>query len=63
MLYKLVGDPHPQLGDKFNLKEFNDAFFACGMIPISLIRWEITGLDDEVKEFWKVPDIPSPAMH
>jgi len=33
------------------------------MIPISLIRWEITGLDDEVKEFWKVPDIPSPAMH
>jgi hypothetical protein len=33
------------------------------MIPISLIRWEITGLDDEVKEFWKVPDIPSPAKH
>jgi hypothetical protein len=60
-MFKLVGDREHQLGDKFNLREFNDAFFASGMIPISLIRWEITGLDDEVKEFWKVPDIPSPA--
>jgi uncharacterized protein (DUF885 family) len=62
-MFKLVGDREHQLGDKFNLREFNDAFFASGMIPISLIRWEITGLDDEVKEFWKVPDIPSPAKH
>jgi len=62
-MFKLVGDREHQLGEKFNLREFNDAFFASGMIPISLIRWEITGLDDEVKEFWKVPDIPSPAKH
>jgi uncharacterized protein (DUF885 family) len=62
-MFKLVGDREHQLGDKFNLREFNDAFFASGMIPISLIRWEITGLDDEVKEFWNVPDIPSPAKH
>ncbi len=26
---------------------------AYGPIPISLIRWEMTGLDDEVKIFWQ----------
>ena len=32
--------------------EFHDEFLAAGMIPISLIRWEMTGLDDEVRHFW-----------
>jgi hypothetical protein len=27
-----------------------DDFFATGMIPMSLIRWEMTGLEDEVKK-------------
>src|ERR1700683_4316338 len=60
-MFKLVGDREHQLGDKFNLKEFNDTFLASGTIPISLIRWEMTGLDNETKEFWKVPDIPEPG--
>ena len=29
-----------------------DEFLAAGMIPFSLIRWEITGSDDEIKELW-----------
>ena len=29
-----------------------DEFLKAGMIPISLIRWEMTGMDDEVKKFW-----------
>jgi len=41
-----------QLGDAFNLKTFNDECLAAGMIPMSLIRWEITGYDDEIKELW-----------
>jgi hypothetical protein len=60
-MLKLVGDRERQLGEKFNLKEFDDQFIASGTIPISLIRWEITGLDDEVKAFWNTPEIPSVA--
>jgi hypothetical protein len=30
-------------GDKFAFKEFMDAFLAAGQIPISLVRWEVTG--------------------
>jgi hypothetical protein len=44
-----------QLGDDFSLQEFHDRFLAAGMIPISLIRWEMTGLDDEVRHFWGEP--------
>ncbi len=49
---QLLADRAIQLGDRFNLKEFHDQFLAAGMIPISLIRWEMTGLDDEVRHFW-----------
>lgn len=41
-----------QLGDDFTLKQFMDEFQASGMIPISLIRWEMTGLQDEIRELW-----------
>jgi hypothetical protein len=58
-MLKLVGDRKHQLGDKFNLKEFHDQFLAAGTIPISLIRWEMTGFDDEVKTFWAAPK-PAP---
>jgi hypothetical protein len=59
-MLKLVGDRKHQLGDKFNLKEFHDQFLAAGTIPISLIRWEMTGMDDEVKEFWAAPKPAAP---
>jgi uncharacterized protein (DUF885 family) len=49
---RLVADRAPQLGDKFTLLEFHDAFLAAGHIPVSLIRWEMTGLDDEVRALW-----------
>jgi hypothetical protein len=51
-LQKLIADRGKQLGDKFILKDCMDAFYASGMIPISLIRWEITGLDDEILKMW-----------
>jgi len=45
---RLIADRAMQIGDGFNLKEFLDGYFALGMIPASLIRWEMTGLDDEI---------------
>ncbi len=49
---KVLRDRAQQLGDEFNLKEFIDEFLAAGMIPQSLIRWEMTGYDDEIKKLW-----------
>ena len=49
---KLFRDRAQQLGDNFNLKEFMDEFLASGMIPMSLIRWQMTGFDDEIKTLW-----------
>jgi uncharacterized protein (DUF885 family) len=46
---KLFADRAQQTGPAFNVREFFDAFHAAGMMPASMIRWEITGLDDEVK--------------
>ena len=48
-LEALVADRAQQLGDRFDLGRFHDEFLAAGMIPISLIRWELTGKDDEVR--------------
>ena len=50
---RLLSDRRQQLGDGFVLKDFHDQFMATGRLPVSLIRWEMTGLDDEVREFWK----------
>ncbi len=49
---KLFRDRAGQLGDDFVLKDFMDEVLATGSIPWSLIRWELTGLDDEVKKLW-----------
>jgi hypothetical protein len=47
----LFRDRANQLGDDFVLKDFMDEFYETGFIPMSLIRWEITGYDDEIGEF------------
>jgi uncharacterized protein (DUF885 family) len=38
-----------ELGDKFNLREFHDYVWSNGNVPLSLQRWELLGLDDELK--------------
>lgn len=55
---ELLADRSNQLGEEFQLKEFHDAFMAAGRLPIALIRWEMTGLDDEVQDFWNTEPIP-----
>ncbi|MBT8404769.1 MAG: hypothetical protein KJP18_12990, partial [Gemmatimonadetes bacterium] len=40
-------------GETFVLREFFAELNAAGNIPLSLIRWEMTGLDDEIRELWE----------
>jgi hypothetical protein len=46
---KLLADVARQKGGAFRIKAFLDDYFARGIIPASLIRWEMTGWDDEMK--------------
>ncbi len=46
---KLFRDRAAQLGDDFVLQDFVDQVLGSGAIPWSLIRWEMTGLDDEIR--------------
>ena len=39
-----------QLGDQFTMKRFLDEVNAVGMIPVSLVYWELTGDDRMVRE-------------
>ena len=52
-MQQLLADRKRQLGDDFVLKDFHDQFMAAGRLPLSLIRWEMTGLDDQVRDLWK----------
>lgn len=45
----LLAERARQLGDDFTLKRFMDELNAVGVIPVSLIRWELTGLDDDIR--------------
>jgi len=39
----LVAARRQQLGDRFSMKQFMDDYNAAGLIPASLLRWELTG--------------------
>jgi len=43
LIDELIKDRANQLGEKFTLRGFFDEFNAAGLIPVTLIRWEITG--------------------
>ena len=46
----LLADRRRQLGDRFTLREFMEEFDAAGLIPASLLRWDLTGqAPDDVK--------------
>ncbi|GBD32760.1 hypothetical protein HRbin33_01734 [bacterium HR33] len=40
---RLLADEARRLGEGFELRSFVDRFTAAGLIPVSLIRWELTG--------------------
>ena len=45
---KLFRERAQELGDEFVIKDFVDDFLAAGVIPMALIRWEMTGNSDDV---------------
>ena len=51
---KLLSERAIELGDDFDLGAFHDDILARGMLPLTLVRWEMTGRDDEVRTLWKL---------
>jgi hypothetical protein len=49
---------------KFNIdwRKFHDAILASGQIPLALVRWEVTGNDDQIKALWDQPELPAGAQ-
>jgi uncharacterized protein (DUF885 family) len=46
----LMAERAADVGEAFTLRAFFDDLEASGLIPVSLIRWEMTGRDDEIRE-------------
>jgi len=57
-MQRLLADRKRQLGDDFSLKDFHDQLMAMGRLPLSLIRWEMTGLDNEILPLWERQEMP-----
>ncbi len=51
-VFELLSARKIQLRDSFVLKDFHDEFMSKGKIPVALIRYEMTGDDSVVREFW-----------
>jgi uncharacterized protein DUF885 len=49
LLEQLMADRSHQLGEAFTLSRYFSELNAAGLIPVSLIRWEMTGKDDDMK--------------
>jgi hypothetical protein len=49
LLDQLIKDRADQLEGEFTMRRFFDEVNRAGMIPVSLIRWQLTGLDDEIR--------------
>jgi hypothetical protein len=55
---RLLSDRRRQLGANFTMRRFMDEFDAAGLIPISLIRWELTGeIADDLRSVLTPPDL------
>ena len=57
-MQRLLADRKRQLGDEFVLRTFHDEVMRAGRLPLSLIRWEMTGMDDEVRHVWQQRPMP-----
>lgn len=53
LIERLIKDRRKQMGESFRLMNFFDEIYSAGMIPVSLIRWQMTGMDDEIRDINK----------
>ena len=49
LLDDLLREMSEQKGAAFSLREYYDAINGAGMIPVSLIRWQLTGKADQIR--------------
>jgi len=47
---RMLAQRRLQLADRFKLRDFHDYVWSNGNVPLSLQRWELLGLDDDVKK-------------
>jgi hypothetical protein len=47
---RMLAERRLQQGDRFNLREFHDYVWSNGNVPLSLQRWELLGVDDDIKK-------------
>ena len=48
-LEDLMRERAHQLGGAFTLKRWFEEVFSAGIIPVSLIRWQLTGNGEEIR--------------
>jgi uncharacterized protein (DUF885 family) len=52
---RMLADHRLQLGDKFNLRDFHDYIWSNGNVPLALQRWELLGIDDDMRKVDESP--------
>jgi uncharacterized protein (DUF885 family) len=55
MLESIIADRSEQEGDDFSLRRFFDDLNDAGMIPVSLLRWQLTGDDTDIRAIMEKP--------
>ena len=58
LLEETIAERARQLGDAFSIQRVIDEINAAGMIPVSLIHWEVTGDDRMVRELREGRPLP-----
>jgi hypothetical protein len=48
-LEDLIRERAHQLGDAFTMKRWFQEVYSAGIIPVSLVRWQLTGKDDQIR--------------
>jgi len=49
-IISFLADARRIQGEKFNLRAFHDYVWENGNVPIALLRWELSGLTDEIEK-------------
>jgi hypothetical protein len=53
LIEKLMMDMSRLQQNNFTLYNFFEKFYAAGIIPVSLVGWQLTGNDEEIKSILK----------
>lgn len=56
MLDMIIAERARQAGSDFSMKDFFDDMNAAGMIPVSLLRWQLTGNDVDIRAIMDRPN-------